>query len=196
MKFRTTQKEYYTQHTHIFWIKPVFVCAKLDCTTIMDNEMRNDIEMVNHFYWFLFFREILFWSFFSFVVIGYAPFCFCFPFEIIVNNLFAIFLVVLLRQQSAIIPILFCCCFFFYWIFFCRPLWKCVCCVVTFHTNLFDCLSPLSSYQGKTSAVIRPVSLSLSHTHFSREFAIDFFPIYSNSTTILLYFPIQIRNKV
>lgn len=112
MKFCTTQKEYYTQHTHIFWIKPVFVCAKLDCTTIMDNEMRNDIEMVNHFYWFLFFLEILFWSFFSFVVIGYAPFCFCFPFEIIVNNLFAIFLVVLLRQQSAIIPILFCCCFF------------------------------------------------------------------------------------
>lgn len=132
----------------------------------------------------------------SFVVIGYAPFCFCFPFEIIVNNLFAIFLVVL---SFANYPQLFRYCFvavFFYWIFFCRPLWKCVCCVVTFHTNLFDCLSPLSSYQGKTSAVIRPVSLSLSHTHFSREFAIDFFPIYSNSTTNLLNFPIKISNKV
>lgn len=68
-------------------------------------------------------------------------------------------------------PQLFRYCFvavFFYWIFFCRPLWKCVCCVVTFHTNLFDCLSPLSSYQGKNKCSNK-TSLSLSHTHTSQE---------------------------
>lgn len=103
----------------------------------------------------------------SFVVIGYAPFCFCFPFEIIVNNLFAIFLVVLLRQQSAIIPILFCCCFFLLNLLLPSSLKVC----------LLRCHFPHKSFWLPFAALFLPrknkcsnkTSLSLSHTHTSQE---------------------------
>lgn len=132
--------------------------------------------------------------FFSFVVIGYAPFVFVFLSKL----LLIIYLLYFLLSSFANNPQLFRYCFVavFFLLNLLLPSSLKVC--------LLRCHFPHKSFWLPFAALFLPrknkcsnkTSLSLSHTHFSREFAIDFFPIYSNSTTILLYFPIQIRNKV